>query len=727
MKMHDTPLRLLNLAVALFAALAASAAPVSTCFTYQGRLRNNNGTLITAPQDFRVTLYPLATGGSPVGSPSVNQTNCVPVVNGLFTLTLCFGDPSSYRCEARWLEIAVRPCGSSTFQVLTQRVELLPTPNAIQSLVACSVASNGVSAGSIPNSTITSNKIASGQVVKSLNGLHDDVKLLAGNNVTLTPSGQNLEISAAGGPAIWSLNGANAYYSGGGVGIGTTSPQQQLSVADGLNIDQANGNSGTVVNTLRFGSGSGEAIGSKRTPGDSQFGLDFYTASIKRMSILNDGNVAILSPGSLRWSSGSALGDDQGGAIELGNSLGNGNVPYIDFHYGVGSNQDYNVRLINDTNGWLTVGGNLRASGNLNVAGNLSFGAQTRQMINLFASAYGIGVQPYTHYFRTDAGASFAWYEGGVHINQFQDPGSAGRRLLTLDSQDGLHLETGDTDGPLTGFTVDDLSTLFRLGADRANSYYFRARKWDGFGADWRPVFLIHGDGQVGIGTDNPVAPLHVVSTRYSAGDNTATFNNPSLGPYASHVHFGTSGDWYIRSASGSGKVIIQDNGGSVGIGTSSPQAPLDVVGMTRTRVLQITGGSDIAEPFEMSDCEIPKGSLVVIDEENPGKLKLAGEEYDTRVAGIVSGANGVNPGISLHQEGLIEGGQNVALSGRVYALADATNGSIKPGDLLTSSSTPGHVMKATDHTRAQGAIVGKAMSALKEGKGMVLVLVSLQ
>jgi hypothetical protein len=68
-----------------------------------------------------------------------------------------------------------------------------------------------------------------------------------------------------------------------------------------------------------------------------------------------------------------------------------------------------------------------------------------------------------------------------------------------------------------------------------------------------------------------------------------------------------------------------------------------------------------------------------------------------------------------------------VALSGRVYALADASKGAIKPGDLLTTSATPGHCMKVTDHAQAQGAIIGKAMSALKEGKGTVLVLVSLQ
>jgi hypothetical protein len=59
--------------------------------------------------------------------------------------------------------------------------------------------------------------------------------------------------------------------------------------------------------------------------------------------------------------------------------------------------------------------------------------------------------------------------------------------------------------------------------------------------------------------------------------------------------------------------------------------------------------------------------------------------------------------------------------------MADVSNGPIKPGDCLTSSSTPGHAMKVTDHVRAQGAIIGKAMTSLSSGAGMVLVLVTLQ
>jgi len=149
--------------------------------------------------------------------------------------------------------------------------------------------------------------------------------------------------------------------------------------------------------------------------------------------------------------------------------------------------------------------------------------------------------------------------------------------------------------------------------------------------------------------------------------------------------------------------------------------------GITTVKVITITGGSDVAEPFPMAEDQTPEGAVVVIDEEAPGHLKMSSVPYDTHVAGIVSGANGIHPGLALHQTGALDEGQNVALSGRVYVLADASNSPIRPGDLLTSSNVPGHAMRAVDHARAQGAIIGKAMTRLDSGRGMVLVLVSLQ
>lgn len=168
------------------------------------------------------------------------------------------------------------------------------------------------------------------------------------------------------------------------------------------------------------------------------------------------------------------------------------------------------------------------------------------------------------------------------------------------------------------------------------------------------------------------------------------------------------------------------------GDGTASIVLSADQTGEGRitTQVLQITGGSDLSEQFDVNAINnvLKPGMIVSIDSANPGELTLSTNAYDRTVAGVLSGAGGVKPGMLMGQAGSVADGKHpVALTGRVYCHVDASHGAIRPGDLLTTSDTPGHAMKATDHARAQGAIIGKAMSSLESGKGLVLVLISLQ
>ncbi|MCP4375124.1 MAG: hypothetical protein GY794_02935, partial [bacterium] len=169
----------------------------------------------------------------------------------------------------------------------------------------------------------------------------------------------------------------------------------------------------------------------------------------------------------------------------------------------------------------------------------------------------------------------------------------------------------------------------------------------------------------------------------------------------------------------GTEKMRITHNG-NVGIGMTDPQTALHVDGTTTTDVLRITGGSDLAEPFEIAGTgSIEPGMVVAIDPSNPGQLRIADNAYDRTVAGVISGAGGVNPGVVMQQEEMVDS-HPVALTGRVYVWADATNGPIQPGDLLTTSDTPGHAMAVTDYEQAHGAILGKAMSSLDEGQELV-------
>ena len=285
--------------------------------------------------------------------------------------------------------------------------------------------------------------------------------------------------------------------------------------------------------------------------------------------------------------------------------------------------------------------------------------------------------------------------------------------------------------------------------------------------------------GNVGIGTSTPQSTLEVYGWSQSGSGTALTLHNgsgyaqsaseTSIFFQGGQVNDGGQGIQTFATIQSAGSDYSGNNGhlsfstsqsgtlgarmtitasGNVGIGTTNPQALLDVAGGMKisgggagltfpdgtvqstayTGTCTATGG-DYAESVDITgerDAYEP-GQLMVIDPEHPGHFLVSSEPYSTLVAGIYS----TKPGyVGRRQQGnpkLASTEVPMAMVGIVPTKVTADNGPIKVGDLLVTSSLSGYAMKGTDRTRMIGAVVGKAMGKLDAGSGVIEVLVSLQ
>lgn len=136
--------------------------------------------------------------------------------------------------------------------------------------------------------------------------------------------------------------------------------------------------------------------------------------------------------------------------------------------------------------------------------------------------------------------------------------------------------------------------------------------------------------------------------------------------------------------------------------------------------------GADCAEEFAIADAvQAEPGTVMVLGRD--GALVPCGGAYERTAVGVIAGARSHGPGIVLGRRGTGEGRQPIALVGTVFCKADAAYGTIAIGDMMTTSPTPGHAMRADDPMRAFGAVIGKAMAPLDEGTGLIPILIALQ
>lgn len=140
-----------------------------------------------------------------------------------------------------------------------------------------------------------------------------------------------------------------------------------------------------------------------------------------------------------------------------------------------------------------------------------------------------------------------------------------------------------------------------------------------------------------------------------------------------------------------------------------------------------ILANADCAEDFDIADADSVEPGIVMVLGEEDGALQQSQQAYDKRVAGVISGAGDYKPGLILDKQRSRSNRKPIALLGKVFCKVDASYAPIEMGDLLTTSPTLGHAMKATDPLKAFGAVIGKALRPLKEGRGLIPILIALQ
>jgi hypothetical protein len=251
----------------------------------------------------------------------------------------------------------------------------------------------------------------------------------------------------------------------------------------------------------------------------------------------------------------------------------------------------------------------------------------------------------------------------------------------------------------------------------------------------------IDPNGHIGVGTTNPTQQL-------ALGSGNILLPNAAEG---------LNGNLYFGGTTDTGQVGMRLFGGNVD--GSIPSGFIDVRAGTLTdglifRVDTSLGGTermritasgtvevagtlnvngditmpaaDFAEDFQVAASDaVEPGTVMALDEN--GALRRSDKSYDRKVAGVISGAGDLRPAVILDRQRSLEDRLPLALVGKVYCKVDAAYGSIEVGDLLTTSPTPGHAMKASDPARAFAAVIGKALRPFDVGRGLIPILVALQ
>ena len=277
----------------------------------------------------------------------------------------------------------------------------------------------------------------------------------------------------------------------------------------------------------------------------------------------------------------------------------------------------------------------------------------------------------------------------------------------------------------LGGYGYDSTISLYsansKLGAGESPFGQCQLALWSAdssinmYTSDYKPRFKIGLEQHTEV--DSPLD--YAARLRFILQDGTTAtwIDNTGLSAYSISGVLLKLGGQGVNSA---GAIVIRNEAGQQTAFLNGEDGSLQLAGDV------ILENADCAEDFYVDQDSPPSPGTVVILMDD-GHVSEAKTPYDTRAAGIVSGAGAYKPGLVLDRRPDLPGLRvPVALMGKVFCKVDASYGSIRAGDLLTTSETAGHAMIVADHARSHGAILGKALKSLSSGCGVIPVLAAL-
>ncbi len=406
-------------------------------------------------------------------------------------------------------------------------------------------------------------------------------------------------------------------------------------------------------------------------------------------------------------------------------------------------------RMSLSSTGMLSVSGGVSTGGTLNVSG---FGQHTfsasgtgANRLQLTNPTAGVGNNVL---FRGDTdvaeavymrGTSSTYTASGTTPQAGADIGSSGAGGLSLSAAHPSGAIRFYTGGTTQQMSISSSGLLTVAGAANIGGRLTVT----GFGDH---VFNASGTGANRIQLTNPTAGAannvlfrgdtdiaEIFSLRGTSSVYAGSGSTPQGG---AELYTSGSGGMSITAGNAAGALRFYSGGssermriettGNVGIGTTTPMAKLDVNGNINVSGNINAKYQDVAEWVETAS-PLESGTVVIVDPTTPNRVLASAKAYDTRVAGAVS----KQPGLILGEGG--DSKAMVAQSGRVRIKVDATYGAIRVGDLLVTSPTPGYAMRSRPMmvggvaVHRAGTLLGKALEALPNGKGEILVLLTLQ